>query len=282
LLYGEGPDNALMYEWKSYLTYLARKRQFGQLLTDIGGHIMRHKRIPLIPTIPRMLTARAQRQRFRPSYPDWLNPFFESRMQLRTRWEDHTKQFLAPRSHPLRPLAYESFHIPLWDRLFTSLDAGETGVPVETRYPFLDLRLLRFMMSVPAIPWCRAKYLLRRSMRGMLPDPVLRRRKSPIAKDPSWEGMQRFGLPSFRAASALHEFVNCEEVGKTAAVHMGLFRVNFRPFTLNYWLTNLSQQSHETLHKEDFENGSVRKSKGPAESGDHSKALLHTASGHLR
>jgi asparagine synthase (glutamine-hydrolysing) len=252
LFYGEGPDNALTYEWKPYLAYLARKRKFGRLLTDVSGHVIRHKRIPLIPTIPRMLATRARRHRFHASYPDWLNPIFESRMQLRARWEDHAQHSSAPCHHPLRPLAYRSFYIPLWDRLFTSLDAGETGVPLETRHPFIDLRLLRFMLSVPAIPWCRSKYLVRRSMRGVLPDPILRRRKSPIPRDPSWEGTQHFGLPSFQPASGIHEYVNCEKVSRETVAHIGLFRVNFRPFTLNYWLTNLNC-------KEELENEPDRK-----------------------
>jgi len=122
------------------------------------------------------------------------------------------------------------------------MDAEETGVPVETRHPFLDVRLLRYMLAVPAIPWCRVKYLERRTMLGMLPDSVLRRAKSPLTSNPVWEGIRRISLPPLHPSPALSEYVKCELVPKQAGDDMALFRTNFRPFALNYWLQNLRRE----------------------------------------
>ena len=129
-------------------------------------------------------------------------------------------------------------------------------MPVETRHPFVDLRLLRYMLAVPAVPWCRTKYLERRSMRGVLPDSVLRRPKSPLASDPAWEGARLSRLPPLRPAPLFREYVKYQNVPKDAGNDMVLFRTNFRPFALNYWL------QHKIAYKEDLEYGYITTSLG--------------------
>ena len=68
--------------------------------------------------------------------------------------------------------------------MFEEQDAATTRAPLEFRYPYFDIRLLRYCLAVPALPWCRAKYLVRRSMRGSLPAEVLTRPKAPLDPDP--------------------------------------------------------------------------------------------------
>jgi asparagine synthase (glutamine-hydrolysing) len=55
---------------------------------------------------------------------------------------------------------------------------------VEPRFPFFDLRVVRYLLAIPPIPWCLNKTLLRRAMRGVLPDAVRLRPKAPLAADP--------------------------------------------------------------------------------------------------
>jgi asparagine synthase (glutamine-hydrolysing) len=246
MLYGEGPDNALQYEWKPYLSYLVEKRNFGRLAADVCGHVIRQRRIPLLPTIPRMLRARRERNRWRLPFPDWLNHGFESRMQLRQRWHDMEHPSTPTPTHPWRPAGYRSFQEPIWERFFRSMDAEETQAPLEYRHPFVDLRLLRYMLSLPAIPWCRAKYIERRAMQETLPEAVLRRPKSGLASDVVWEGVRRLGLPPLGAVRELAAYVNSDSVPKDVSPNVGLFRVNFRPFALNYWFRNLRQEPHAT------------------------------------
>jgi asparagine synthase (glutamine-hydrolysing) len=57
-------------------------------------------------------------------------------------------------------------------------------VALETRWPFLDERVLRFGLALPPFPWCVDKYLLRCSLRGRLPTAITTRPKSPLAGDP--------------------------------------------------------------------------------------------------
>src|SRR5204863_5742672 len=50
--HGEGPDNALLYEWRPHLAYLQRHQRWIRIAADVAKHMRRHKRIPLLPTIP--------------------------------------------------------------------------------------------------------------------------------------------------------------------------------------------------------------------------------------
>lgn len=125
-------------------------------------------------------------------------------------------------------------------------------MPLEARHPFLDLRLLRYMLAVPAVPWCRTKYIVRRAMRGTLPDAVLRRPKSPLTGDPCWIGAGRWGLPELNRQQ-LCRYVDSERVPKLAGIDMISFRINFRPFALAYWLRNESTGMTEPK-KENFNN----------------------------
>jgi len=170
-------------------------------------------------------------------FPRWLNQEFASRLQLRERWEQKQRTpALCP--HPLRPNAYRSFDGILWEDLFSRFDAAATGVAAEARHPFVDLRLLRYMLAIPAVPWCRQKYLVRRAMKGVLPEPVLCRPKSPLTGDPQWEEARRLGLIAFEPDAGLEPYVDGIRVPDQTNQDMINFWVDFRPRALNYWLRN--------------------------------------------
>jgi asparagine synthase (glutamine-hydrolysing) len=243
--FGEGPDNALHYEWQPYLSHLVCQRRFGRLLYDVASHVVRHKRIPLLASLPRFL-----RQRFRgrdlsvQQFPDWLDGSFEARLKLRARWEERARHLPPPSPHSVRPTAYRSFSGALWEPLFREFDAGETLAPLEVRHPFVDLRLLRYMLSVPTIPWCRAKYLMRCAMQGVLPDPVLRRKKTALISEPNWESARRSTAPPFVPAPSLYKYVCPERMPRKASKDAVSFLADFRPYSLNCWLQNLQRMAH--------------------------------------
>ena len=53
--------------------------------------------------------------------------------------------------------------------MFEQENAGATHFPLEMRYPFLDLRIVNYLLALPPFPWCFNKMLLREAMAGRLP-----------------------------------------------------------------------------------------------------------------
>ena len=79
----------------------------------------------------------------------------------------------SPSPHPVRPRGYNGFNDVRWQSLFEGSDVTGALSHSEMRHPFLDLRLLQFMLALPPMPWCRNKLIIRRSMRTALPRDVL-------------------------------------------------------------------------------------------------------------
>jgi asparagine synthase (glutamine-hydrolysing) len=243
--YGEGPDNALRPEWRPYLDHLLRWRHFGRLAKTAGELVIRSRRIPFLRRLIRPLKSWWSGQSEQSPFPDWLNRDLASGLHLRERWEEIQRFCSVPCPHPLRPQAYRSFEHPLWEYLFSQCDAEAIGAAAEIRHPFADLRMLRYMLAVPAIPWARDKYLIRRAMRKVLPAAVLKRPKTPLTGDPQWEAALRLGLPRLLPQAGLARYVDPTRVPDQADQDMITFWADLRPRTLNYWLGNLQSQTPE-------------------------------------
>lgn len=235
--YGEGPDNALRCEWRPYFSYLAGKGRFGRILYDLCFQVVLHRRIP-VPVVPWIAKLRRSPDVPEPFFPDWFNPEFEKRLELRSRW-DRLKVPEASPHHPIRPIGHSSFAIPIWQAIFEQFQPEYTRSLLEVRHPFLDIRLLRFLLAVPALPWCRNKYLVRKSMRGLLPEPVLRRPKTPLLHDPWTKHMLELGLPPVNLTPALEEYVDRNRLLQSPASGPARFWVDFRVRSLGYWLQNM-------------------------------------------
>ena len=242
-LYGEGPDNALHFEWWPYVSYMARNRHYARLLRDVCATMVSQRRPPYWGRISRKLKhLGSQDQPEYASFPGWLAPSVKSRLQLSARWE----QILNPAQsiHPVRPKGYASLNTPLWQTVFERNDSGVTTAAFEVRCPFIDVRLLRFLLAVPPLPWCRSKYLIRRAMRGALPKPVLQRTKSGVACVDIMDRVGRFGLAPFAPTSALSTYVDATAIPTTVSENMWDFGGHLRVRSLNHWL----QYSHKREH----------------------------------
>ena len=108
--------------------------------------------------------------------------------------------------------------------MYETEDAAWTGVPVESRAPLLDLRMLRFLLRVPPVPWCMEKELLREAMRGILPEEIRSRPKTPLlvrahrlfCREAQMESASAPGTALgdshlCRLAKAWRDFRNCHE-----------------------------------------------------------------------
>lgn len=236
VLYGEGPDTSLYYEWRQYLEFLAGRSSYLLLIRDVIRHAALHRRVPLLPTIPRMIRARAKEKLWDFGYASWLNRDFETRLDLPARWENVHR---VKHVHPVRPRAYAALQDPQWVSMFEEQDPSVTGAPLEFRNPYFDIRLLRYCLAVPAVPWCRAKYLIRRAMRGSLPETVLRRPKAPLDPNP-WEEFSRgSGFQPIVSGEGFQNYVDVERVPGGTPITNSTFKQGLRARRLNYWLKNI-------------------------------------------
>jgi asparagine synthase (glutamine-hydrolysing) len=239
VLSGYGGDDILTGQAWPYLTYLFRRRRFGTIVKTFGRYILKHGRIPPLRggfrTRLRRWTGRTNPLT---EFPEWLEQSFVERQNLRGRWRELQK--LPKTAHPLHPIAFASLSSTFWSSLLESEDAGWTGVPVELRAPLLDQRLLRFLLRVPPVPWCMEKALLREAMRGILPEEVRARPKTPLLGDfikHFIESKKWSPLPLPEPTAELRKFVDWERLSTTLATAAGsTLWVGLRPVSLCYWL----------------------------------------------
>ena len=135
---------------------------------------------------------------------------------------------------------------PIWTALFEGYDPSSTKLNLEVRHPFMDVRLVEFLSSIPVRPWRINKHILRLAMNDKLPSAVLNRRKTPLPGNPALQLVRRGSvrcLDSFEVSPQLRTFVNLDRRRSLADEETsdGLW-ANLRIFALNYWLAN-SQHS---------------------------------------
>jgi asparagine synthase (glutamine-hydrolysing) len=234
---GEGPDNAMLYEWRPYLAYLTRTGRWGRMAVDAMKFLGHHRRPPLLSTIFRRRTGIDD---VTASLPPWVAPALAQRFRLADRMREVMR--VGDSHHPVRPIAYFSLQMPLWHTIFDSLDPSYTGMPLEVRHPYLDIRVLRFLLRLPVVPWCRGKYLLRYAFRDVLPATVLRRPKTPLSGHPTHEQVRRHGLPPVRITPRLELYGVPARLADNAMTPSGA-EAALRLVTFSHWLSHLESQN---------------------------------------
>jgi asparagine synthase (glutamine-hydrolysing) len=226
-LTGHGGDVILMPSLSGY-----RGARFPLLVWDAGRYALRHGRLPQAGFRMAWQRWRGQK-RPHPEFPGWLNPDMIARFDLRNRWE----QWYAdrPRIHPFRPDAFAILTSPFLAGMLASFDTGGRAKPIESRHPLFDLRLVRFCMRLPTVPWCASKQLLRVAMRGVLPADLLRRPKTPLARNSVSAMAGDGGVHSFRPAPELKAYVVGDR-GSSVVGSEGMSQTDLRPLFLNLWL----------------------------------------------
>ena len=238
LLSGEGNDNLMDFQMWPYAGDLLRKKEWRRFLTEMANYFwvrpfpwrgIRRRMRRLVGKDPDM-----------PIYPRWLSGAFQEKANLEERWEQHSEHPMEPRTHPIVPNAHASLSLPHWTQMFEQENAGLTPYPLEMRYPFLDLRVVNYLLAIPPFPWFFEKMLLREAMAGRIPERIRVRPKTPLQGDPVSAQFMRTGLgrlsqmqwgkdcERFIERSALvapHGKMNAEEI-----------RIHLRPYCLNIWL----------------------------------------------
>lgn len=66
---------------------------------------------------------------------------------------------------------------PLWSGILEMSDTGMHGAQIQYHFPFFDLDVMRFIASIPAIPWKHDKYFARHAWQDILPHSITQRPK---------------------------------------------------------------------------------------------------------
>jgi asparagine synthase (glutamine-hydrolysing) len=213
LLCGEGGDASCAPG--RMLPALLRTGRLWPIARDIVSYWQEHGRRPPLgmgrwirnrDSGFRIRKSEVDSQRADSGFPDWLNGDLVRRLNLRERWAD--AQAEDARYEPAGE-AYRELRSSFWPWCLLLMDAGWARSPVEVRYPFFDLRLVRFLLGVPGVPWSHDKQLLRAAARSRLPREVCVRPKTPLSDDPVAVLFRRDGPPPIvDAGGALWEFVD--------------------------------------------------------------------------
>jgi asparagine synthase (glutamine-hydrolysing) len=216
---------------------LMQKRQFGRILSDAVRYFSAEGRVSRLYLRTRWRLFFASKG-LRSQFPEWLNEDFQNQYRLRDRWESQTQTPVA--ENAVRPEAQQAVGSSMWSLFFDGYDPGVTRTALEVRYPFFDLRLIKFMLGLPRLPWCSDKELLREAGRGALPDEVRLRRKSPLKADPLialLKSPESAWVDRFEPLPEVERYVVPKRI---PAVQGGTDSwtawVNLRPRSLDFWL----------------------------------------------
>lgn len=242
-LMGWDGDALLNESPKPYFHTLLREGRFIRLAAGVARYAVWQKRL-----LPRGMLQRPPNG-IADSYPGWINPELEGRLRLRDRWR--SIQDAPPVTHPVRPYAHSILSwLDRWSNFFDRFDPGSTGLALEVRHPFLDLRLVEYCLSLPPMPWCVKKHILRESLRGVVPDAVRRRPKTALGGIPGAALLARDDarwVDSFVAVPSLARYVDraCIPAAWRPSDAQAAWK-DLRPLTLNFWL-----QQHDTKHPQE-------------------------------
>lgn len=180
-----------------------------------------------------------------PATPRWLNTQWIRAMQIPERFQAFADRNRVQPSLP-RAAARQRLAAPIWTTYLESHDPGITGVGLETRWPFLDERVVRFALRLRPFPWCVYKHLSRRALQGLLPSEIVRRPKTVVTADPlvsyieSHPDWFRSMQPISGALSAYVDlerwYADCADASRRASDAVLEVWALARVVGLNYWL----------------------------------------------
>lgn len=237
-LCGEGSDNLMHFQMLPYAKHMLRTGDFRGLLREMPRYL--RLRPSVWPGIRRRFKGVFGKDSQGSLFPRWLDPDFARRLDLKARWKEW-RELPAYQPHPVRPEAQASLSIPHWASMFEQESPGVTHCLVETRYPFLDLRVVDYLLALPPFPFCFEKSLLRDAMVGRLPESCRLRPKTTPASDPLVRCLQQTEatelLDQIQWSCDMNGFVKRSDLKPLQRVcGPGQIALDVRPLCLNFWL----------------------------------------------
>lgn len=235
---GDGGDEILRLPAAPYLKFLAGTGGLVSAAASLARWTISNRRLPSLGFgIRSGFLRRLGYTSPELKYPTWLSPDFESDYGLPQRWKDMCAP-LPP--HPFNPKAYHAMNSGLFADVQEMYDPTWTRVPLETRSPFLDRRLVRFLLRIPAIPWAMSKQLLRVAHAGIIPEEIRCRPKTPVPQDPL---VLHVASGNWNPSSVPHPPEKVRSLVDWPGVMQSLIYANdtalyvhLRPVALSFWL----------------------------------------------
>jgi asparagine synthase (glutamine-hydrolysing) len=253
ILTGQGGDD-LLRPPETYFYRLLKEMHLGRLAVEVGRCVLIHGYLPRVGLRSRLrnwLGGGTMHDKVTRAMPGWLNPEFAARLDLEDRWERFRRAPDLSNNHSVRPEAYHGLMNPFWQDIFEKVyDGGVTGYPLEFRHPLLDLRLVSSVLALPPLSWCTNKLLFREAGRGLLPEAVRLRPKSPLAADPVQELLKRSDahcVDHFIPHPELAAFVQRAAIPSLGGGNNPSSWINLRPFSLNCWLNHLRSHNYRQI-----------------------------------
>lgn len=244
ILSGEGSDNLMEFEPWSHLRELWQEGHLIRAGHDLTQHFFARFRAPdgLRGPLGRITRWIYRYNERKSQFPEWLKPEFVTSLQLRERWPE-PKNGIPWNAHPRHPVACASLFFPEWSYMFEREDPAFTKAPVEVRYPFLDLRIVNYLLAIPVMPWFFRKYLLREAMRGRIPEGIRKRPKRGTQRDPLIDAARNRSTILRETKFCLKSREYFDE--KTLANFdwaRGSIRIaaELRPWCLDFWLKKMA------------------------------------------
>jgi asparagine synthase (glutamine-hydrolysing) len=189
-LSGHGGDAVMLHDWAAHFTGLAKGGGVGKLALHGLGYIAVTRRLPFLRRVAERL--RGRRRRFIAPDQSLINNDLRAQSPHFSRspaWE-------RLQQTDGQPVQTQILQQAFWQQLFESSVPATTRAPIEVRYPFLSLRLIHFLASIPPLPWLVEKHLLRAAIQPQLPAAIRKRTKTILTGDPVLELLRREGPPN--------------------------------------------------------------------------------------
>ncbi len=237
VLSGEGVDNLMYFEMWPYARSLAKNDDWARLFTEVP----RYAAMRGIPWtgIRRRIKGIFRQDPRTPTFPKWIEPDFARRADAEARWRERN-DFAISECHPILPSGHASLSLPHWSRMFELENPGISRQPVEVRHPFIDLRVVEFLLALPPFPWFFKKQLLRDVMAGRLPEAIRKRPKTPLPVNPVEAVLVRpeaEGVNGVKWSEETARYVNTSMLAAMLRERKaGEASANIRPLCLNLWL----------------------------------------------
>ena len=251
LLSGEGGDNLMEFQMWPYVQDLRRNGEWRRLLTEMANYLW------IRPFPWRGIRARilrfAGKDPYRREFPSWLAPAFKRQANLAERWKEGREVPNSWMTHPIHPRGYASLSLPEWTLMFEQEDAGVTHYPVEVRYPFLDLRVVNYLLALPPFPWFFQKMLLREAIAGQLPERVRMRPKTPLQGDPVLARLKGKGTEELKRiplSADLDRYLDRSAlIAPNIKMNYEQISSSLRPYCLSMWLQSV-RRIRDNIHVE--------------------------------